>query len=434
MPETVCLCNSTIAWGGGEKWHLDAALSLAARGWRVLLLCHPDGALFARAPKDTANLEVVPIAIGRLSFLNPLFRKRLTDFFRKERPRAVIMNLAADLKAAGLAAKAAGVRHIVFRRGLALPVRDSVFNRYLYSRVITRFIANSQATLDMALANNPALIPKERTTVLFNGIDAGFFDAELLRCAETLKAASMSGASGDDRLVGLAAMRMASGGMLGRPLVIGNAGRLNVQKGQHLLLHLVKCLTDKGQDVRLVIAGEGEREEELKNLAQSLGIEDKVLFTGFMADLSCFWQAIDVFVLSSFWEGFGFVLLEAMLAQKPIMAFAVSNIPELITNGENGYLFPLPQGEETTVPEAIVAAAERESAAAPAEREPVHGMASEKNRAGQDGTFPENMAEVLMRLAGEPDRACAMGSAGRSFALAQFSQDASMDRLEGLLR
>jgi glycosyltransferase involved in cell wall biosynthesis len=169
-------------------------------------------------------------------------------------------------------------------------------------------------------------------------------------------------------------------------------------------------------------------------LARSLGVEDKVLFTGFMADLSCFWQAIDVFVLSSFWEGFGFVLLEAMLARKPVLAFAVSNIPELVADGENGYLFPLPQGEETHVPDAIAAAALREtSTVAPGEgqaggTEPGSGIAE------WGGAFPENMAEALVHLAAEPGRAKAMGETGRAFALAEFSQAACMDRLEELLR
>lgn len=49
---------------------------------------------------------------------------------------------------------------------------------------------------------------------------------------------------------------------------------------------------------------------------------------------------IDVFVSTAIWEGFGFVLAEAMVAKKPVLAFDMSSNPELVINGENGYLIP----------------------------------------------------------------------------------------------
>ena len=124
-----------------------------------------------------------------------------------------------------------------------------------------------------------------------------------------------------------------------------------------------------------------------------------------------------------------------MLTQKPVLAIAVSNMPELNNNGENGYLFPLPQDEETSVPGAIVAAAEREN------RPPsVEGLSSDAAEPGQKivkqqgGAFPDNMAETLVQLAKDPGLIQTMGCTGRAFALAEFSQDTRMDRLEALLR
>ena len=410
MNKTICFCNSNIAWGGGEKWHLDAALALAARGWRVLLICHPQGALCARVPKDAPGLEIVPIALGRLSFLNPLKRKRLTALFRAVEPRAVILNLPADLKAAGMAARAAGVPQVIFRRGLAKPVADSTLNRHLYKDVMTRLIVNSEATLKMVLANNSTLIPRDRITVLSNGIDAQAFDQALAECAAHV-APQAADAEVMATLRALAAARLAGGK---RPLVLGNAGRLNVQKGQHLLLDLGKRLSDAGVDFRLVIAGEGEREGELKFMAREQGLEDKVLFTGFIPDLSCFWQAIDIFVLTSLWEGFGYVLLEAMLAEKPIVAFRVSNIPELITDDVNGYLFPLPEGEQRLEP-----------ALAP-------GLEPDESDA-EKGAAMTAMAATVQTLALDAALRQRLGSAGRAFALEGFSQDACMDRVEAIL-
>lgn len=396
---TVCFCNSNIPWGGGEAWHLTAAISLADRGWRVLLLCHPKSELFSRASGHT-SIRTVPLALSRLSFLNPIAKRRLIRLFRRERVDSLIMNLPADLKVAGPAARAAGVEHIVYRRGSALPVRNSALNRHLYGSILTRLIVNSEATRAQVLVNNPDLIPAERITVLPNGIDIPAFDDALDRARLSLPEWAERDAAAPGPC---------------RPFIIGNAGRLNRQKGQHLLLHLGRRLMDKGLPFRLVIAGSGEREAELKGLAKDLGIADQTVFTGFMDDLGPFWAGIDLFVLTSLWEGFGYVLLEAMLAQKPVFAFAVSNIPELITDGKNGRLFPLPEADRPESPEQDIAPA--------------------KDAEASGCLLPHSLdrvAEAVLALAAHPEDGYRMGLAGRDFAR-QFSQETCMDVLENLL-
>ena len=430
---TICFCNSNIPWGGGEKWHYEAAASLALRGWRVLMICHPKGALLERA-KLLPGVQAIPLELGRLSFLNPLKRMWLTRFFRQEKVDSLIMNLPADLKVAGPAARSAGVGHIVYRRGSALPVRDSALNRRLYGKVITRLIVNSEATRRLVLVNNPDLIPAERVTVLPNGIDVQRFD-EALAAAE---AEARNGKNGTLPCCDKAAAQP-------RPFTLGNAGRLNVQKGQHLLLHLAGRLVDAGLDCRVVIAGEGERENELRSLAAELGVADRTLFCGFMPDLAPFWNGIDLFVLTSLWEGFGNVLIEAMLAQKPVFAFAVSNIPELVTDGVNGRLFPLPEEELRHCPDAV--APNAASAGASATPDNAHAPAASSSAVMEDGGMcgesgsPQNrpykgldaLAKAVCELAASPAEQRRMGQAGRGFAR-QFSQDFCMDALEGLLQ
>jgi glycosyltransferase involved in cell wall biosynthesis len=326
---------------------------------------------------------------------------RLSGFFRKEKPGAVILNLPADLKSGGLAARAAGVPRIFFRRGSALPVRDSAFNRYLYGRVITGLIVNSEATRRMIFQTNARLIPPERVSILPNGLDQAAFDQAMERCATALKTGVRHGPLAD-----LARLSRPE-----RPVLLGTAGRLNQQKGQHLFLHLGRRLLDAGLDCRLIIAGGGEREGELRALAKGLNLEEKVLFTGFQKDLSCFWQAVDLFVLTSLWEGFGFVLLEAMLARKPVLAFRVSNIPELISDGLNGLLIAPPEEELGNIPD-------------------LPGGPSPG--AGRPFQARETILDIL-ELSRNPERRQAMGRAGRALAEAEFSQAACMDRLEALL-
>lgn len=389
MP-SICFCNGNIPWGGGESWHLNAAASFAARGWRTFMLCHPKGELYKRCLRHS-EIRAVPMAIGRCSFLNPLLLRRLKLFFVNEKIDALIMNLPSDLKAAGPMARAAGVGHVVFRRGSALPVRNTALNRWLYGKVITRLIVNSEATKAQSLKNNSRLIAEDRISILPNGFDLPALDAALA-AASPLP------------------------GFEGR-FVIGNAGRLNRQKGQHLLLHLLHRLTQRGLDAAVVIAGSGEREEELKKLADALGLGDRALFPGFMEDLAPFWQSIDLFALTSLWEGFGNVVIEAMLARKPVFAFAVSNIPELVQEGPegNGRLFPLPPEELPNCPDG--------------NRSRLHNM---QGKLGEEHPL-DQMAEALVQLAAMPEAARRMGENGRKFA-ENFSQEKCMDKLEELLR
>jgi glycosyltransferase involved in cell wall biosynthesis len=273
-------------------------------------------------------------------------------------------------------------------------------NRYLYGSVITRLIANSRATREQVLANNPGLIAAEKIAVIPNGVDIEVFDAALAKAR--LKPPLLPDLSNR------------------RPLILGNAGRLNRQKGQHMLLHLAAKLLDAGIDCRVLIAGEGERETGLRELAERLALGDKVLFCGFMQDLSPFWLAIDVFVLTSLWEGFGNVVIEAGLAEKPVLAFAVSNLPELIHEGPdgNGLLFPLSEGMESLALD-------------------TRGHAAEVSAGGNCGPESEApltaMAMALAELAERPEKREAMGCAGRRMAL-RYTQEACMDAVEALLR
>ncbi|MDR2605314.1 MAG: glycosyltransferase, partial [Desulfovibrio sp.] len=336
-------------------------------------------------------------APGRLSFLNPAYLLRLSRFLRRQGVDTLIMNLPSDLKAAGLAALRAGVKHIVYRRGSDLPVHDSLFNRFLYGRVITRLIVNSEATLRSVLARNPELVDAGRVSVLPNGIDCAAFDTALaaaLAARASLRADRAQGAVHSDRPGGRASPNADEGPHPAPEVfVIGNAGRLDRQKGQDFLLHLAHSLKNAAFPFRLVIAGAGRREAALKALAAELGVDDEVRFTGFMENLAPFWAEIDLFMLSSLWEGFGSVVLEAGLAQKPVFAFNVSNLPELIAEGENGRLFPLPAN-------------------------------------GADAA--DAVARAVIKAAGNPEELRRMGRRGRELAL-NYSQEACMDALLRLM-
>jgi len=94
-------------------------------------------------------------------------------------------------------------------------------------------------------------------------------------------------------------------------------GRLTEQKGQWILLEAFSKIKE---DSNLIILGSGEKEEELKKLAKKLGIEKRVFLLGFQKNPFKFLYNADIFVLSSLWEGFGNVIVEAMRCELPIIS------------------------------------------------------------------------------------------------------------------
>jgi len=314
QPKHLCFFNTNRPWGGGEQWHLTNALMARAHGYDVSVVANQGSALAERLRRmeDAGGITLHTPALGGMSFLNPIAMAGLARFFRRKAVDAVLLCLPRDVKAGGVAARLAGVPDIIYRRGIAVPVRNRLSNRLLYGHVVTKLIVNSLETKRCVLAENPNLIDDGRIHLIYNGFDAAAFDA-----------------------------RQSSPLVARRPdeIVIGTAGRLTPQKGQALLLEAAALLKARqAPPFRVLIAGVGELEAELKARANRLGVGDVVEFVGFVTDMKAFHQSIDIFALPSLWEGFGFVLAEAMCMGLPVAAFNVSSIPEVVENGVTGLL------------------------------------------------------------------------------------------------
>ncbi|MCF8377994.1 MAG: glycosyltransferase [Bacteroidales bacterium] len=307
----ICFFNSVKTWGGGEKWHFEMANRLHLKGKSVRIFTNHKSELKTRT--NESAIPISSIRINNLSFLNPYKIIKLAIIFRKLKVRVIIMNLSADLKVAGIAAKLAGIPHIIYRRGSAIPIRNSILNRFLFRKVVHQVIANSNETQRTILSRNPKMINLSKIQIIYNGINLPRFDEAELTFRYKPKA---------------------------NQVVIGNAGRLVKQKGQKYLIDLALNLKKRKIDFKILIAGEGKMENELRSLISKNGLVRNFEFSGFVEDMKGFMQSIDIFVLTSIWEGFGYVLVEAMACNKPVVAFEISSNPEIIEDTKTGYLVP----------------------------------------------------------------------------------------------
>ena len=119
------------------------------------------------------------------------------------------------------------------------------------------------------------------------------------------------------------------------------AKRATKRAKNHLLLveAFAKAVAEEPR-LRLILAGDGSLRKKAERRVRQLGLKDKVDFLGWRSDIPILLKDCDIFVLSSDWEGFGNVLVEAMSAGKPIVATRVGGVPEVVEDGVTGFLVP----------------------------------------------------------------------------------------------
>jgi glycosyltransferase involved in cell wall biosynthesis len=192
-----------------------------------------------------------------------------------------------------------------------------------------------------------------RLSVLYNGVDPG----RRPTAAERHEARAALGVPGD-------------------AFVVGAVGRLDPVKNLALLLQAHAVLAARDPSVRTVIVGDGPERAALEAKAIEHGVADTVTFTGYRQDVRALMPAFDVYVNCSAYEGVSLTILEAMASALPVVATRVGGNPEVVIEGETGWLVP--------------------------------GCAA-------------SLADAIAALAGDPLRRRAMGDAGRFRVKRHFS-------------
>lgn len=123
--------------------------------------------------------------------------------------------------------------------------------------------------------------------------------------------------------------------------LVGIAARLDKVKDHETFIKACKETLEINPDIIFLIAGDGDEQKKLEEMAKSFGIEKNIYFLGFVRDKYSFFNAIDINVLTSISESFPYVILEAALLNVPTVSTKTGGIPEIIKDDYTGYLFPV---------------------------------------------------------------------------------------------
>lgn len=220
-----------------------------------------------------------------------------------------------------------GIPYIVSLRGSDVPGYSERFSwlykllspliRFIWKKS-ARVVANSQGLKELAQKSSP----KQPIDIIYNGVDTDEFRP----------------ANFEDRV---SIIKSDS------PFKILCISRLTPRKGINYLLDAFKKVRAKYPKVKLIIGGEGDAEEALKEQAEKLGIKNQVNFLGRIPHekVSHIYASADVFVLPSLNEGMSNTILEAIASGLPIIATDTGGTRELVEDGKNGFVIPLRSSE-----------------------------------------------------------------------------------------
>ncbi len=262
--------------------------------------------------------EGIPVThLGRGPF-DPRILPQLVGLIRRLGARIVHVHGYAAADFGRIAARLTGA-HLILHEHFADPrmPRYQGWADRLLARWTDRAIAVSQSTARFLTGERH--VPAERVRVIMNGAPlADFAPPDKERAA---------------------AVRRELGIDADAP-VVGSIGRLNEQKGHRYLLDAACEVVARNPETRFVIVGDGDRGEPLRAQAAQLGLSERVVFTGHRSDVRDLLGAIDIFCISSTYEGTPLALFEAMAAGKAIVSTAVDGCAEVLEHEVTGLLTP----------------------------------------------------------------------------------------------
>jgi glycosyltransferase involved in cell wall biosynthesis len=349
---------------------LDTAAGLRERGHDARLAARPGSVLAANAPARGIPLFTIEMR----GDVDPFAITHFAGILRRFQPHVVCPNLDREIRIAAASIRASRALRprpmrprLIPRRGSEFPLKDKRHYRLVYLFDITKVIVNSEATKRTMVKDAP-WFPPEKAVVVYNGIDtAPYAQLGLQRNALRARLRTSVGAPAEAPVVTL-------------------VGELNERKQHRVVIEALPRVLEKFPGARVLFVGDGDDREALEKIVRERGLQESIVFTGFRADVPEIMMGSDALLLPSRVEGFGYVLVEAMAAGIPCIASHASSIPEIVEDGVTGIL---------------------------------HAV-------GDSGA----VADAIVSVLSNPERARAMGEAGANIAREKFTLATMLDQVE----
>ena len=369
---------------GGPALHVAYLTSgLRDRGYDTTLVAGSlargeDSMAFVADARDVGVVQINELGREISPLRDLLATVKLARLIRRERPDILHTHTAKAGTVGRVAAMLAGRKappivvhtfHGHVLRGYFGPFRSRVFlllERWLASRT-TVLIAVSPQVRDDLVALGVA--PPERFAVIRLGIELG-----------ERVAGEQNGRVESRRYLGIGSNRFA----------VGWIGRMTAVKRTDDVLVAFKRLRDDGVDAVLCMVGDGPDRPELEQRAHELGIVRDTLFLGYQEEVAPFYAAFDALVLPSSNEGTPVSAIEALAAGRPVVATRVGGVPDVVVEGEDGFLV--------------------------------------------EPGATDDIADRLAQLARDPELRERMGRAGRERVLPRYAVDRLVDDVDRLYR
>jgi glycosyltransferase involved in cell wall biosynthesis len=300
--------------GGMERNVLNQIRQGQRLGQQVSILCiEQPGEMAARAEAMGARV----VCVHKRPGVRPGIIIPIRAALRNLQPDVVHTHQIGPLFYTGLATRALRVPLLVHtehgRMNYGGRWRTRMLGR-MAAKFARVFYCLSRDMVEHVARNNVA--PRKKLRVILNGIDTAIYRR---------------------RKDNPSAIRSTLGIPPGAPL-IGTIGRLSEIKLQDVLIRAFAALRKQHAAAHLLLVGEGPMHKPLLSLANSLGIGAHVHFAGYQVDTTPYLHALDLFALPSRSEGMPQALLEACVAEVPVIATRVDGIPEVIEDGKTGLL------------------------------------------------------------------------------------------------
>jgi len=306
--------------GGTETFARELSRQLGERGWQSVLC------FLSEPPAEVRRfLDLPNVRLESLSNATGENRIQLNGILRETRPEILHLHFVGFLNWYSWIARVAGVKQVFFTdhhsrpTGYA-PERAPAWKRAaarLINLPLTRVLCVSRYGHDCMTSLD--LLPRDRFEMIYNGVDLLRVKFDPQRAAEFRLRYSIP----PERSI------------------VTQVSWIIAEKGIADFLETAQLVLQQDQNVQFVLVGDGRDRDEYMKQAESMGVAGHLTWTGMVADPfnEGVFEAAHVVCQFSRWEEvFGWMIAEAMAHRKPIVATRVGGIPELVRDGESGFL------------------------------------------------------------------------------------------------